>query len=141
MEIAIIPAWLLDRLPVAADNRWHVNVWLSSVAVLLVFLAAPTVPGSLPHFCLFRALLHIPCPGCGILHGMGFLFRGSLGLAWESNPASFGIVALLMFQLIGRPVAVVLPGKARVISQASASTSKCVLAILFLVWAIRLIER
>ena len=109
--------------------------------VVLAFLAVPRVPESIPHFCLFRELFHIPCPGCGVLHGLAFLFRGSVGQAWQSNPGCFEVAALLGFQLIARPIALVSPAKAGVINSISAAGSRVALAVLFVVWTIRVIGR
>jgi hypothetical protein len=44
-------------------------------------------------FCLFRAMLGIDCPGCGITSSVLALFRGHLLESWQLHHAGIAVVA------------------------------------------------
>jgi hypothetical protein len=44
----------------------------------------PDEPGF--RICIFRTLLDLPCPGCGLTRAMSHLARGALGNALDLNP-------------------------------------------------------
>jgi hypothetical protein len=50
-------------------------------------------------FCLFRSVLGIDCPGCGITRSVLALFRGHLADSWQLHRA--GIVVVAYFGSIG----------------------------------------
>jgi hypothetical protein len=45
--------------------------------------------------CLWRAVTHLPCPGCGMTHAVLAMARGHLRAAWAFNPRSFVVVPIL----------------------------------------------
>ncbi len=60
-------------------------VGLGGVAAFAGFrLWAPS--GADLEICVFRALLDLPCPGCGLTRSMGALARGSLTRAIDFHP-------------------------------------------------------
>ena len=46
--------------------------------------------------CLWRALLGVPCPGCGMTHALLALARCDWRAAWQFNPGSFAVAPLLV---------------------------------------------
>src|SRR5580704_1106720 len=104
MEINICPQWLLAKSGLPVEVHQHTALLLSSLSVLLL---APLLI-AIPHVCLFQLLLGIPCPGCGVLHGMAALLRLDFASAYHSNPAALFLASLLVFQIAARPVAITL---------------------------------
>ena len=135
MEINVLPRWLLAKLRISSGAQPHWALFLSS----LLALFAPFLLIHIPHICLFRKLLGIPCPGCGILHGMASLLQMHIAAAWVSNPAAFFLAAFLVFQLIARPVALAFEVTRSAIGEISYHGDRVVGAALLLVWINRLI--
>jgi len=135
MEINFCPQWLLQKAGVSPDAQRHLAVFLSA---LIVLLASPLLV-RVPHVCLMHALLGIPCPGCGILHGMAALARMNAASAWSANPASFILAALLALQLVARPLALCCVRTRLFITRLSTCAGHTALAALLLVWIQRLI--
>lgn len=84
MEIDVCPRWVLAKVGISAAAQPHLAIFLSSWVALL---ASPVLI-RLPHVCLFRTLLGISCPGCGMLHAMAALLKMDIASAWNLNPAA-----------------------------------------------------
>jgi hypothetical protein len=143
VEIAILPRRLLRRLIADDTRRLHLNVLLSSVLLLLLFLWLSHHPGllyRLPHVCLVRHYLGIPCPGCGVTGSLLALARGNLTKAWYLHPAGalFGI--FLGLQLPLRAVALWKRDLSRPVSAISRVLGGGILACLLLVWVYRVLH-
>jgi hypothetical protein len=50
--------------------------------------------------CLFRGLIGVPCPGCGITTSLLALARGDALTSWAANPAGLAVAALLVGQAV-----------------------------------------
>ena len=98
----------------------------------------PIIP-HVPHFCLMKKLLGIPCPGCGISHSIMAAFRLDIAKAWFANPAGIGIALLFSFQIIARPFAIVLLAAAGMVSSISRYGSNFSVLLSFLVWTYRVL--
>lgn len=136
MEILVCPRWLLDRLPIREQNRVHANAFLSA---LLICLLAPILV-RIPHFCLLRHFLGIPCPGCGVTHSLIALERMQFREAWLSNPAGIPLALYFAFQVCARPFAVFVEGMGAAILSFSKSGGQFVLWVLLVVWVTRLLH-
>lgn len=69
------------------------------MAATLILAAAVLVsPDRLPEMdiCWMRALLGIPCPGCGLTHAFCAIGHGRFTEAWAFNPFSFLFFILAM---------------------------------------------
>jgi hypothetical protein len=135
MEIDFCPRWILTRLRVPERSQHHLAILISTLVVLLL---VPIVP-HVPHFCLMKKLLGIPCPGCGISHSVVAAFRLDFAKAWFENPAGIGVALLFCFQMVARPIAIAAPRAADIVSSVSRYGSNLSVILLFLVWTYRLI--
>lgn len=135
MEIDFVPQRFLARLPVPSSAHIHLSIFLSNVSAV-VFLPALT---HVPHLCLVRLFLHVPCPGCGITHAMVAAAHFNLAAAWHSNPAGFGVAAGFSYQLIARPVAMLFPQTGEFVVRTSRLLSHLVIGSLMAVWMARLV--
>jgi hypothetical protein len=135
MEINFCPRWILAKLHIPERSWDHVAILLSTLVVLFV---VPIIP-HVPHFCLMKKLLGIPCPGCGISHSIVAAFRFDMARAWLANPAGIGLALLFSFQIIAQPFAIALPQAAKAVSSISRYGSNFSVVLLFVVWAYRVI--
>jgi Protein of unknown function (DUF2752) len=136
MELLVFPRWLLNRLPISEQNRVHLNAFLS---VLLVFLLAPVLV-RIPHLCLLRHFLGIPCPGCGVTHSLIAVERMQFREAWLSNPAGIPLAMYFAFQVCARPFALCVERTGTAISRFSKLGERFVLSALLVVWLTRLLH-
>ena len=74
------------------------GVWL--VGLVLVALPDPSLPSAID-LCVFKAIGLPGCPGCGLGHAMGYLFRGEWMLALESHWLSPFVLAVLVTRMAG----------------------------------------
>jgi hypothetical protein len=135
MEINICPEWLMAKLRVSPGARRPLALFVSGIVALAI---APILI-RLPHVCLMQKLLHIPCPGCGVLHGITGLLQLKIAGAMKCNPAAITLAGMFTFQIITGPVAIFSPRARPLISEISRLGSKVALGCLFTVWILRLI--
>ena len=135
MEINFCPRWILAKLRIPERSQHHLAILISTLVVLLF---VPMIP-HVPHFCLMKKLLGIPCPGCGISHSLMAAVRLAMAKAWFANPAGIAIALLFCFQIVARPVAIALPQAAAVVSSISRYGSNFTVILLFLVWTYRVV--
>jgi hypothetical protein len=132
-EIDICPRWVLARLRIAEQSQYHVSLLASALFTLAILPIAI----HLPHFCLMKTVLGIPCPGCGVCHLVLAILHLKPVMAWEANPAGVGIASVFCFQLMARPMATIAPRTRDLVSRASHRISNVALAGLLLVWISR----
>jgi Protein of unknown function (DUF2752) len=133
MEINICPRWVFVKFRIPEQNRHHAAMFIST---LLVLLLVPVIP-HVPHFCLMKKVLGIPCPGCGISHSLMAVFHLDPVTAWRANPAGIGVAVVLLLQIMARPLAIAVPGTAALVSSISRYSSNFAMLVLFLVWTYR----
>jgi hypothetical protein len=96
--------WLFK--PVLASlmwNRWSALV-LVGVAALQVGLVALDVDG---WRCPVKAVLGVPCPGCGLSAAMVLLFQGQ----WRAALSSHAFAPVFLFGFVLMAVVSLLPGR------------------------------
>lgn len=135
MEIDFCPHWILTKLRVPERSQHHFAILISTLVVLLL---VPIVP-HVPHFCLMKKLLGIPCPGCGVSHSMMAAFRLDFTKAWSANPAGIGMALFFSFQIVARPFAIALTRAAGVVSAISRYGSNLSVILLLVVWVYRVL--
>ena len=68
-------------------------IWTAGLVVLAC--TDPTAPPLLD-LCVFKALGVTFCPGCGLGHGIAYLFRGAFAASFQAHPlAPFAAVTLV----------------------------------------------
>jgi hypothetical protein len=136
VEIDLCPRWALAKVGVPYEVRPHVGLLLSSMAAMI----SPLLLIHLPHVCLMQRFLHIPCPGCGVLHAMTSLLRLHFVEALQFNPAGVVLASLLCLQIVARPIAIVSARTRPAINKLSKRGSTAALAALISVWILRLLS-
>lgn len=124
----------MERLGFTGQGRVHASFLFSNLLVLLLTPFAALVP----HVCLFQHFLGIPCPGCGITTAVLGLLQLRFNLSWLANPAGVLVAAVILFQVLARPVALLKPDAGPDIGQCSRHISSLALAGLLMVWITRL---
>jgi hypothetical protein len=135
VEIKLCPRALIAKLPVAEHSRSHWSILISSV----VAIAATPLLGYVPHICLARLLLQIPCPGCGITHSLLAVEHFNFAAAWRSNPAGLGVGAGISYQVFSGPIAIFVPTVGENVGKISQLISVTVLVWVIGIWISRLI--
>ena len=127
-----------DPRPVRT-GRW-INLLFGSVLIGTCLLAQTDQTGP-P--CLFKALFHVPCPGCGLTRSFKAIWRGNPGLALRYHPlgplcfalcACFLLAALLHRPLAHTPFAMIRLHQWLL----SKRTIQVLLALILSVWLVRL---
>jgi hypothetical protein len=140
MEICFLPSRLfialgLDR-KLDEQARVHLGYLISNLLVLALLPLAHLVP----HFCVFRSLAGIPCPGCGVTHAvllaLALDVRGSL----LANPAGLLIAVAIFFQLCFRPLAIAFEKISPFVTTGSRWLAKFTAVTLFAGWVFTLLH-
>lgn len=80
--------------------RDYLDCWLLPVVLTVAWFYYPYCERG-PGFCIWRAILHRQCPGCGLTRGICFLVHGRVVEAIRFNPLSamaLGLMALTFFK-------------------------------------------
>lgn len=72
-------------------------MWLSGVAALA--LMSPEGE-HLFSFCPFSWMWERGCPGCGLGHGIAYLFRGEWQASWNAHPLALPALILLLWRSV-----------------------------------------
>lgn len=135
VEIHLIPISWLRRAGVPETALLHVSVLVSTMLTLLLIPLLRFVP----HVCLAEWLFHVPCPGCGVTTGLLAIAKLDVAGSCRANPAALLVAALLIFQLLARPVALLRPRVGATVAAVSRRLSQVVVLTLFAVWIARVI--
>jgi len=135
MEIDICPRWILARSRIPVQCQHHVALLVSALLTLVLLPFAIHIP----HICLMRKILGIPCPGCGVSHSIMALCHLNPIMAWRANPAGVGVASVFCFQLVARPIAIMAPRTRVLVSLVSRHISNVTVGSVLFVWILRLI--
>jgi hypothetical protein len=72
-------------------------IWMAGL--LAVGLPDPALPSAID-LCLFKAIGLPGCPGCGLGHAMGYLFRAEWALALQSHWFSPVVLIILLTRIV-----------------------------------------
>ena len=128
-----IPA---DRCPAGRAASGTITVCASVLAgtFLLAVLSAPGIP------CLFQAVFHVPCPGCGLTRSLKSIWTGDIVSSLRYHPLGIPLFAVCLGYL--GSVALRLRPAPRNRSIAFRRNAwLAVLGLLIFVWAARLADR
>jgi hypothetical protein len=135
MNVSILPIWIISLFTKNNERTMHLNILLSTVIIFCTF----SVLILLPHFCLFKFLFSIPCPGCGILTSVYAISKMEWKFSFISNPVGIPLVIFYILQLPLRSIALINPEKFGVkITKFFNVYSTGIITSLMLVWIINL---
>ena len=72
----------------------HVDLWLLPAVLVIAWFYFPYCQTG-PNLCIWRALFHRNCPGCGLTRGICFLVHGRVREAIAFNPLSIVAISLM----------------------------------------------
>jgi hypothetical protein len=140
MEIYLYPEWLFTwmvRQGIADKQaRVHLGYFFSNLLLVALLPLAHFVP----HFCVFRSITGIPCPGCGITHALLLAFTFDIRGSLTANPAGLLIGAAILFQLCFRPLAIAYEGTTSYVVTGSRWLANFAAAALFASWIFNLLH-
>jgi hypothetical protein len=137
MEAAIIPSRILRLFTGDEKKQQHINILISTLCII-VFI---NILKYIPHFCLFKKIFFIPCPGCGIITSIGCLFKFDIEKSIQINPIGIFISVFYLMQLPVRII--VICGKIKytnLLNNVSNIFSRFIITGLLLVWIIKLLN-
>jgi len=105
MEICIIPKFILRRISnnVIIQLQW--SILISSCIVLISFcIVKMEFVNSIPHFCVFKEITTFPCPGCGIIRSIYYLYDLKFIKSLSFNPCG---VLIVLSQIIQVPLRII----------------------------------
>jgi Protein of unknown function (DUF2752) len=74
----------------------RIDLYIFPVVVMAAWFYFPYCQTG-PSLCLWKALFHVNCPGCGLTRGICFLVHGHVREAWAFNrlsPVAFTLFAV-----------------------------------------------
>jgi hypothetical protein len=84
----------VNRALCVSRFQTHARQLFPSLGFVAFIAVARFLAGSgLQGFCLFRTVLGIDCPGCGITRSVLALFSGHLSESWQLHHAGIAVVA------------------------------------------------
>jgi len=72
----------------------HADLWILPAVLVAAWLYFPYCQIG-PNLCIWRALFHRNCPGCGLTRGICFLVHGHVREALALNPLSIVAVSVM----------------------------------------------
>jgi hypothetical protein len=70
-----------------------------------------TPAAKVPPLCFSRAVLGVPCPGCGLTRSFIYLAQGNWSASWEAHRLGWLIAALTLLQVPYRLYEITSPGR------------------------------
>lgn len=91
-------------------RRVRYHLWILATALLVLCVALLLIVpdqgltsfpliGEIPPLCLWKRLLNVDCPGCGLTRSFAALAHGHWLAAWSFNPAGWMFFAVCLYQL------------------------------------------
>jgi len=106
MDLSFLPKIVVEKITSSDSEQINWNVFLSNVLIICiggVLLSFDTkIFDRIPHFCLVKETIGIPCPGCGILRSIIELVNFHFLMSIHYNPVGFIIVLSILGQTISR---------------------------------------
>jgi hypothetical protein len=77
----------------------HIEFWFAAFLLIAAWLYYPYCQSG-PNLCIWKNILGLPCPGCGLTRGVCFLVHGNWAEAARFNPLSFLAVGILASNIL-----------------------------------------
>ena len=143
MDLSFLPKSLIRKIALTDSGQINWNVFLSNVLVICAGSILISLDGrffeKIPHVCLVKEMLGIPCPGCGIIRSIielwNFNFFGSL----QYNPVGILIVISIFSQTIFRLLLILGHLSQKFINRQTRIVNTVIISLLFANWIINLI--
>lgn len=140
LEIAIIPGFLISKIVSDEERGIHLNMLFSSIFILVIlraFSRFPDSPDKMPHFCIFKKLFGIPCPGCGMIRSLFHAARLNIEKSFRQNPLGIPLVTFFALQIPIRVFALVNPETMSRLPKHSRVLSNTITKGLLIVWMVK----
>ncbi|GEM_PF-1654779 len=106
MDLSFLPKLVIQKITHSDSEQINWNVFLSNVIVIclgwILLHFDIRIYDKIPHFCLVKEILGIPCPGCGILRSISELVNFHFLNSIHYNPVGLMIVFSILSQTISR---------------------------------------
>jgi len=81
---------------------YHINKNKEAVIWLVALIALAIMDPTQQHatICPIGMMGFDFCPGCGLGHSIGYLFRGEWALSWQTHPLGFFAVGILSYRIV-----------------------------------------
>ena len=134
-----------DAAGVDGQLRWRkrmLMVLMSFVCISLAVIRLAGWHGWEFNRCLFRAVIGVDCPACGVTHSVGYALVGNLRQSCSHNPAGPLLAFLLLAGLAYMGLAVLFGKKSPITWNRECACAKaadaCIAVILVGVWGLRM---
>jgi len=137
MDIALIPRILLDRFGMDPEKSIHLNVLLSSLILVNIAAFSKHLTYVLTYFqnvCVFKVMLGIPCPGCGVTRSILAFSTGNVAQAFAYNLAGPILLGTFVFQIPLRLMAIFGLLETNYVMKVTKILTSTVLVVLFVNW-------
>ena len=94
----------------------------------------------LPHACYSRAILGVPCPGCGLTRSFIYLARAEWQQAWREHRLGWLVAALVAFQFPYRAWALWRGGRSSFSPRFATTCAIVLMALLAANWGLQLLQ-
>jgi hypothetical protein len=143
MDLSFLPKTLIRRIADSDADQINWNVFLSNVIVITIggILLAFDLRfyEKIPHVCLVKEVIGIPCPGCGIIRSIvelaNFRFLSSI----HYNPVGVFVVFSIFSQTLSRLLLIAGFLSQRFIDNQTKIINTLVITLLLANWLINLI--
>jgi len=141
MEIALISLSLIRKICKDIEKGIHLNILISNCFILCLFFCMKEsfINSHLPHICLFKYFLGIPCPGCGILSSFFAFAKFNIKASFNYNSAGPLLFLFLVGQIPLRILALRDAELRNKISYISKKLSNILILALATVWIAKMI--
>lgn len=142
MEIAFFPNFIMKYICLDYSKQYQFNILLSNICIISFFVIFRykiiDLMSSIPHFCLFKKLIGIDCPFCGITRGLVELANGNFAQSINYNYCSILIATFIILQLPMRLFAISFK-KHQIINSISEIFSFTIIFQVFFLWIFKIL--
>ena len=143
MDLSFLPKIVVKKITSSDSEQINWNVFISNILVICIGGALLSFDtkffDKIPHFCLVKETIGIPCPGCGILRSIIELVNFHFLESIHYNPVGFIIVLSILGQTIFRLLTITGCISQNFINHQTRIINSIVITLLLANWIINLI--